>query len=395
MKILHLNHHLAEKGGVETYLLAVLPLLAEQGVKSIWAYAEGDEGLWSNSLHLPSIGKLTGSSTDRKEIQDVILSLNVDVIHIHNIQNAELIEASIEVCPTIVTTHDYRWICPANTFFFKRTQKVCNKTCGNIGCLPTTIRKHCLTPRLNYALPFLRRIQQMKRGHTLLSHTIAPSPVAAERLRRAGWDDRRISVLPYFCPLPVREAPRALPSRPTISFIGRIAPNKGQSYFIEALGALPEEWQGIMAGDIDNDVAEQLQSEARKHGCADRLLLQPWATRQQVLDIMDSSTVFVFPSLWQETLGIVALEALSRGVPVVATNIVGIGHWLQSRRCGRAVPPRNAAAIADAVLEVASSEQGLLTAGQAGIELIQEVFAPGHHTEQLLEVYRQVGRKDN
>ena len=377
-------------GGVETYLLAAFPLLKARGMDSIWLYAEGDNTLWEDCIQFTPLGDLKATDTEQQIFHDLIHDVNPDAIHIHNIQNADLLIASAALRPTIITNHDYRWICPANNFFFKNTQEVCHKKCGDVGCFGTTLFKHCLTPRPNYALPFFRRIRQMRKGHTLLRHTIAPSPVAAQRLTRAGWDPKKISVLPYFCPLTVRTEPRPLPARPTISFIGRIAPNKGHLDFIRALGRLPEAWQGILAGDIDDEVAKTLKAEAQAHGCVNRLLLRPWATREEVLAIMDQSTVFIFPSLWQETLGIVALEALSRGVPVVATDIVGVGYWLRKRNCGRAVDARDPDAIAQAVLDLSRNQRSLLDAGQAGVQLILEEFTPDHHINLLSKLYDQI-----
>ena len=388
MNVIHLNQHLAAKGGVETYLLEVLPKLEQQGVHSIWVYAEGDASLWRHSISFPALSKPKATHTDQRALKKHLEALNADVIHIHNIQNADLVETCFSICPTIITNHDYRWICPANNFFFKNDRTVCQKDCGNLGCFTTTLRKHCLTPRPAFALPFYRRIRQMKAGHSQLSHTIAPSPIAAERLIRAGWDQTKITVLPYFCPLEVRYAPRPIPAIPTISYVGRIAPNKGHLSFIRALGQLPSNWQGILAGDIDENVATHLMQEAIKYDCADRLQLKPWANRKEVLEIMDSSTVFIFPSLWEETLGIVALEALSRGVPVVSSNIVGVEHWLNTLKCGISVPPNDAMAIAGAVISLSASDESLIHAGTSGIQLIKDQFSPDVHTTKLLEIYQ-------
>ena len=56
MHVLHLNEHLAPKGGVETYLLAVMPTLAERGVRSTLAYGQGDPALWPDSRQLAELG---------------------------------------------------------------------------------------------------------------------------------------------------------------------------------------------------------------------------------------------------------------------------------------------------------------------------------------------------
>ncbi len=288
----------------------------------------------------------------------------------------------------MLTCHDYRWICPANTFFFKRTQEVCPKANGNLSCFSTTLQKHCLTPRPQFSLPFYKRIQKVKRVHPALKQVIAPSYVAKERLLAAGWHKDTIKVLPYFCPLTPLDAPRPIPKTPTITFIGRIAPNKGQEYFIQALGALPKEWQGIMVGDINADNEKTLLEKAKLSGCEDRIKLHPWASREGIKNILDQTTVFIFPSLWQETLGIVAIEALSRGIPVIATNITGISDWLKDQQFGRLVPTKDANAIKEAVLDLNSSEQRLTEAGQAGIQLIKSQFSPEHHINELISTYK-------
>ena len=70
---------------------------------------------------------------------------------------------------------------------------------------------------------------------------------------------------------------------------------------------------------------------------------------------MLQSNVLVFPSVWAETLGIVGLEALAHGVPVVASDVGGVREWLDDEKTGFLVPPKSPQAIASAIQQEADA----------------------------------------
>jgi glycosyltransferase involved in cell wall biosynthesis len=197
-----------------------------------------------------------------------------------------------------------------------------------------------------------------------------------------------MDVMPYFCELEPADSPRPIPNPPTITYLGRVAANKGHEYFIQALGRLPEAVQGRLVGGISEDVAQDLRALAGAHGCVDQLELHGWASRSEVVDLFDRTSVFVFPSLWPETLGIVGIEALSRGVPVVASDVGGVPEWCIEGETGYRVPPKDGTAIANRVGHLLSDEDRMRAVGERGIELIQERFQPGQHIDRLLDLYQ-------
>jgi len=391
VKVLHVNEHLARKGGVETYLLSLLPMLAAHGITSTVAYGTGDPAEYTPSVCVPGI-RHTGFRSQgaaRQAMQAALDQAQPDVIHVHNVQNVGVLQACLAYGTTVMTAHDYRSICPSMTLFYKRTQEVCQRTCGP-GCFTTTMTKHCLTPRPQYAGYFYYRSRWTTAHADRFALVIAPSGGARDRLQQAGFEGARISVLPYFCSFAPRRAPRTLPASTTITFMGRIAPTKGYEYFIEALGQLPGHVQGIMVGNFTDGVAEHVRQMARQHGCQDRLVLRAWASPEEVVEIMDQTTVFVFPSLWPETLGIVGLEALSRGVPVVASDVGGVREWLRDGENGILVQPKSARQIRDAVLELTACARTLTAFGERGLETIRERFSPSCHTHRLIDLYAGV-----
>ena len=391
MKILHVNTFLERKGGAETYLLSLIPLLSERGVEQQFLYAIGDPHLHEGAIKVEDIGDI-GFQREKQVVEQVAAVLaqeKPDVVHVHNVENFGVLEASLAYGPTILTTHDYRTICPASMMYYRWTKDVCHRHSG-LGCFTTTLRKHCLTPRPQYASYFYHRTQWVLKNASRFAHVITPSESVKHRFVKAGFTEDAVTVLPYFCSIKPRERPRPVPGRATISFIGRVADNKGYQYFVEALGLLPESVQGVMVGNFTADNRERTEQLAREHGCLDRLTLYPWASKQEVIDILDNTSVLVFPSLYAETLGIIGLEALSRGVPVVASDIGGVRQWLTDGKNGLLVIPKSASQIRDAVSQLLSDKNELLEKGRNGIATINEHFLPHHHTDRLVRLYEQV-----
>jgi len=390
VKVLHVNEHLAYKGGVETYLFGLLPHLENRRLSPVVAYGEGNADLYEPAHQVPALGTpgFQAEAQARSQVGHVLQREAPDLIHVHNVQNVGALQASLDYGPTVMTTHDYRWVCPANNFFHERPQAICERTCG-LGCFTTTITKRCVTPRPQYAAYFYRRAKWGIEHASDFARVIAPSEGAKKKYEESGFENASMSVLPYFCELDPADVPRPIPNPPTITYLGRVAPNKGHEYFIEALGQLPASVRGKMVGSISDEVADGLLSLAEQFGCADRLQLHGWASRAEVVNLLDQTSVFVFPSLWPETLGIVGIEALSRGVPVVASDVGGVSEWCLEGETGYRVPPKDGTAIAECVEDLLSEENRLRAFGKRGIALIRDKFRPKRHVDRLLRIYHR------
>lgn len=388
MKVLHLNDHLASKGGIETYLLSVIPQLAQQGIHSKVVFASGDPTLVSDSEEVPSLGspRIADRKVARKALKSIISELQPDIVHLHNVQNVGAISACLDAVPCIVTAHDYRYFCPASSFYFRGTKEICNRKC-NAGCFVETAKKRCMSPRPLNGWRQYSRVMWMSKHIHRFKRVIAPSEGASSRLVAAGLPASQVSVVPYFCPMEPLDEPRQIPTQQQILFLGRLSENKGWKYFVEALGKLPASIQGKMVGNITPENRTVVMSWADKNGCAERLTLAPWASRSEIVEHYRQASVVVFPSIWDETLGIVGLESLACGVPVVASDVGGVREWLIEGETGRLVPIKNADAIAKAVAELIDSPEVLDQMGTMGQRLIREKFQASVHLEALIRTY--------
>lgn len=390
MKILHFNEHLSWAGGVETYLLNLLPLLEQAGHPQAIVYAQGDARLASHAIHLPELAH-AGRRAERagyRRTRDVLADERPDVVHVHSTHNTGVLRACLESVPTILHGHDYRFLCPASSMFYRRTQEICGRKCGP-GCFTTTLTKHCLTPRPLPAVRSYRRVRFVARNAARFAQAIGPSESVRARFLQAGFAADRVTTLPYFCPLVPLDRPRPAPPRPTVLFIGRLRDIKGYRYFVQALGLLPADVRGTMIGDFTAERTAEVERLATAAGCRDRLQLRPWAKREEIRGVMSQASLLVFPSIWPETLGIVGLEALACGVPVVACDVGGVREWLLPERTGLLVPPKDAAALAAAVRRILASGELLDAMGRAGLELIRERFSTDAHVDGLERIYEQ------
>jgi glycosyltransferase involved in cell wall biosynthesis len=390
MRVVHLNGFLSPKGGVETYLSALMPRLESEGIEQTILYGAGDPRLWSRARHVPSLlslGRAAGVQS-YEQVGRILAELRPDVIHVHNVQSFTAIQAAWEAAPTVLTLHDYRYLCPSSNFYYRRTRSICGRKCG-AGCFVKAATHRCLTPRPGFAWNFYRRVRWMSRRFHHLKRVISPCQYGAERLRQAGCMPEQVAVLPYFCPLSPSDSPRPVPDRPLALYIGRLAENKGFDVFIKAMGMLPDRVNGMIVGNLDESNEAGIRRQFRQAGCEHRMSMRPWASRDEIRGLINQASVMVFPSLWAETLGIVGLESLACGVPVVASDVGGAREWLLPGKTGVLVAPGDPRQLADGILAIIESPELQQSYGRQGIQLIRERFLAEHHVSKLLAVYRE------
>ncbi len=135
-------------------------------------------------------------------------------------------------------------------------------------------------------------------------------------------------------------------------FVGRIAPNKGLGFLVEALARLPPaDRPPLVLMGRDWGERARIESLARDRGVLDRLrFLDHVAEPATYRAVIRGASAFVLPSEW-EAFGLVLLEAMVAGVPIVASAVGGVPDVLESGRLGRLVPYGDATALATALRE--------------------------------------------
>jgi D-inositol-3-phosphate glycosyltransferase len=205
---------------------------------------------------------------------------------------------------------------------------------------------------------------------------ISTSRDEAFELARMGADPARISVIPCgvdlarFTPDGPAEPPAAGRSRVVV--VSRLVERKGIGNIIEALAAVPETELLIAGGPpgalLDEDrEARRFAYLARAHGVSDRTDLLGAVPRERVPALIRSADV-VACCPWYEPFGLVAVEAMACGVPVVASAVGGLAETVVDGMTGVHVPPRDPSRIAEALSELVTDERRRRSMGVASTQ---------------------------
>ncbi|TXN32004.1 glycogen synthase [Lacisediminihabitans profunda] len=197
------------------------------------------------------------------------------------------------------------------------------------------------------------------------------------------------------------------PDRPSVVFVGRITRQKGLPYLLRAAAQLPKEVQLVLcagAPDTPEILAEvragvaELQKERTGVVWIEELLSQ-----HDLSAVLTSATTFVCPSVY-EPLGIVNLEAMACGAPVVGTATGGIPEVVDDGVTGRLVPIDQADDgtgtpldpqkfvddLARILTEVVSDPETAKRMGAAGREWAERDFGWQQISKRTQDVYRSV-----
>ena len=215
-------------------------------------------------------------------------------------------------------------------------------------------------------------------------------------LLRLGVDRRRVSVIPcgvdlsLFGPAGPREPRRE--GRARIVVVGRLVERKGVGNAITALAQLPGAELVIAGGPeaarLDSDpVARRLRRLARSLGVAERVDLRGRVERAALPALLRSADAVVCVP-WYEPFGIVPLEAMACGVPVVASAVGGMIDTVVDGMTGVHVPPRRPDLVAGALASLLADPARRQSLGSAGAERARTRYSWDLVARATLDVYR-------
>ncbi|WP_175921547.1 glycosyltransferase family 4 protein [Burkholderia latens] len=209
---------------------------------------------------------------------------------------------------------------------------------------------------------------------------------------RDGAGDARVIANTAVDAQNARRPALGVPDRPYIAFAGRLSEQKGIATLIDALAVVNSMGGAIdlvMAGDGDT---RRWRDHAEALALDDRVRFAGWLTGSVKSRFYQEATLFCLPSRF-ESFGIVALEAMFYGVPVVATRVGGLAELVDDGVTGYLVEPDDAAALARAMHAIAGDPALRERMGQAARERAQRLYGAEAVVARYVDCYRQlVGR---
>ncbi|WP_033438109.1 glycosyltransferase [Saccharothrix sp. NRRL B-16314] len=254
----------------------------------------------------------------------------------------------------------------------------------------------------------------VKRRHQGVDDTSPPQRIGIERmigreadriaatcddevteLMRMGVRRQRISVVP--CGVdPDRFRPEGPSDRRRYPYrivsVGRLVPRKGFQDLITTLRSLPDAELVIAGGPVDVDTdpeAQRLAAHAERVGVRHRLVLAGQVSRDAMPELLRSADVVACVP-WYEPFGIVPLEAMACGVPVVASAVGGLTDTVVDGVTGVLVPPRDPAALSRALHSLLVDRARREACGIAGLDRVGVRYTWDRVAEDTERVYELV-----
>ena len=177
---------------------------------------------------------------------------------------------------------------------------------------------------------------------------------------------------------------------PVILNVAALVPHKGQRYLVDAMAqvarAVPDVRLVILG---EGELRPALEAQVRDLGLEQHVLMPGF--RRDVLSLMKTCDLFVLSSV-MEGLGTSLLDAMACARPVVGTDAGGIPEVVVDGETGHVVPPRDADALAEALIDLLANDERARTFAAAGFERVRHRFSVERMVQDTLVVYEQIAQ---
>jgi glycosyltransferase involved in cell wall biosynthesis len=393
MKVLQVNQYYAPVGGAEQYLSHVSAHLERRGVTTAALYAirTGQEFQTPSrqAVHLPCLLEANESDSARRFqlIRQTVAALNPDVIQVHNLYEPAMLALLAELRPTFQFIHAQSFrFCPGEGKFYKRTQDICRRPFGPY-CLIAPYLHRCGSQRPWHIASHYAIVKRWLAVAPTLKKLIVASQYMKQELIAAGIGADHIVVNPIGIDVDVEGTVAPPTEHTTVLFVGRMYELKGPQYLLAALEQMDIPCHAVFAGD--GAETERLKRAARRLSTRHTIEFTGWLHPDEVQRRYQQARVVVVPSIWPEPFGVVGVEALKYGKPVVAFDVGGVSEWLRDGYNGFLIAPKDISGLAAAITRVLMDSDLAEQMGRRARALAVEQFNIERHAEQLLQIYQQ------
>ena len=386
MKILHyLDNFDFNRGGVVQYVFQVTGALAANGVDVTLVVGRDKdlpkEWLSNDTPNLPRVHVLSStpgiqswlSNSQLGEIWEVAKSH--DIVHLHGVWtlgNARLgYRLSKQNIPYIVSVHGMLddWSLTQNAFQKSMINRLIKRT-----FLSQAAMVHCTA---EFEMQQIERNFNGFKNMTCVVPFVIPSDSASI--------DKEMVYQAF---------PEIDKDKKKLLFLSRLHKKKGPEYLLDAAAELKRKGlivQVLMTGPGEENYINALKRQADELGVAEQVLWLGMVRDPLKTALYLESDIFVLPS-HQENFGIVLVEAMFAGLPIITT--CGTDIYLELERGGAVICERSGVRIAEAAQRLLSDPEDLETRSKQGVAFVNDWLDETKTVENYLAMYRNATLQD-
>jgi glycosyltransferase involved in cell wall biosynthesis len=321
-----------------------------------------------------------------REFSELLRREAPDVVHFHNI--FPLLSPSVyKAChdqgiPVVQTLHNYRWACPAGTFF--RDGSPC-ELCVKKGLFNAVRHKCYRGSSLASAAVALMIIVGRKIGvfSRYVDKIIVLTQFAQNKMIEAGLPAEKLLVKPNFG----LAHPPAYKAEPEyILFIGRVSAEKGIVNLIEAAKLLDKGIKICIAGDGPDRQELERQAVEEKLSIDFLGLLSP----TELSGVISRCALVVIPSSWYEGFPMVVLDAYSHRKPILVADIGGLPELVELHKTGNVCDCKDPVLFAKALSDMWNTPVETALMGESGYQKYNNEYSAEANIIKLENIYTKV-----
>ena len=250
--------------------------------------------------------------------------------------------------------------------------------------------------------PFKNRVGAALYTQLFFTNTVTVSDSVRKVLLRSGVPDKRVEVIHHGTDVEVfqnisvsRESVRAelglADSETAIGIIGRIAPEKGHKYLIDALNSQigNDSLKIVVVGNGPDE--EKIRGQVAGLGLNDRVRFLGF--RDDINNVINALDIVAVPSTWDEPCSAVIQQAMALRKPVIGTTTGGSPEMIFNDVTGFLVPPADSKALANAIIRLAENPALRQELGEAGAARVENLFSLRVMVDKIEALYnRQLHR---
>jgi glycosyltransferase involved in cell wall biosynthesis len=346
-----------------------------------------DIAAWSSLRRVTLPFRIIWSEESRRGVTAALTEFSPDVVHVHNtfplVTPSVLYACRDASVPVVVTVHNYKLACASGDFF--RSGQVCHDCLS--GSSRSALAHGCYRgSRASTATVVLGGWMHAHAWRTLVAAYLFISGAQRDLLAPIGLPAERSFVKHNFVPPPPHRT--NVTKEPLVAFVGRLDAAKGTPFLMRAWDAFRirrprSPLRLVVAGG--GDLAGTIARWAAGHPS---VRMAGHVSRNEVSSILARSRAAIVPSQWEETFGMVAVEAMAAGTAAVASAHGAFPELVSPGVDGALFPPTDLDALVDIIMDIDDNPRKWDEYGRGGRDTYRSRFSPEVNVDRLLEIYR-------
>jgi len=384
MKVLHLMEYYEAVGGLERGVHMICDVLEEAGHACSVVFSHAGEGAPPSRRPARYVPELAGPQGSRAitALQHVLEKEQPDVVLIHEFLESDVLEWIVARYPSVRYVWGFKLICPGGRRMWREPGEVCPREVGYL-CQAVAYRERCMPRDPRQGMALIARTLRLEALHRAHSEMVVPSGFMKRLLVGERFEPDRVHCLPLCTALPPAQSLTPAQDPHLIFCAARLRHEKGVHLLVEALTSLPHA-RLVIAGDGPEQ--SSLEAHVRREGLAGRVTFTGWIEPSEVARHISLAAAVVVPSIWPEPFGMVGIEAMAHGRPVVAFDVGGIREWLLPGETGLLAPPADVAGLRRSLAQLMNDREFAARLGRRGRAVAEQRFTAEIYRDALLSV---------